>query len=104
MGGSRGERWEGAGGRDGREQGRHADHLQHAIHELELARPPEAEVQHQPLTIRPDVVVFAARARGVKPYQYIHGRNVSLNTFDPGRYPSTGWWYHSTGAGGASQY
>ena len=28
---------------------------------------------------------------------------MSLNTFHPSRDPSTGWWCHSAGAGGASQ-
>ena len=30
-------------------------------------------------------------------------RTVFLDTFQPSRDPSTGWWRHSTGAGGASQ-
>ena len=36
---------------------------------------------------------------------FIYSRvNCVPNTFQPIRDPSTGWWCHSTGAGGASQY
>ena len=38
------------------------------------------------------------------PRHYIYGETVSLNMFQPGRDPSTGWWCHSTGAGGPNQY